>query len=152
MIVADTGAIIALLDRSESHHRTIAKLFSESGDQWVIPWAVLPEVDYILATHLTDKVRRAFLADVADGAFNVEWGSDVDMARAVEIDNLFASLRIGLVDATVLAVAERLRADAIVTLDLKHFGAVKPLRPIKILPRDVSSRESPSFPRKRESL
>ena len=136
MIVVDTGAIIALLDRSESNHRTIARLYSQDGDSWVIPWAVLPEVDYILANHLGEKVRRAFLGDVAAGAFSVIWGSDADLARAVEIDSLYATLKIGLVDATVLAVAERLRADAILTLDLKHFGAVKTLRPVKLLPRD----------------
>jgi hypothetical protein len=139
VIVADTGAIIALIDRDEKHHKTLARLFANSGEEWVIPWAVLPEVDYILGARISETARRSFLDDVATGAFAVEWGSHADVVRAAEIDSLYQSLRLGLVDACVLAVAERLRAAAIVTLDLKHFGAVKPLWPLKILPRDLDS-------------
>ena len=139
MIVADTGAIIALLDRSEANHKVLNRLFADTGESWVIPWAVIPEVDYLLATRLSQKVRRAFLEDIADGAFTAVWGSDADFQRAVEIDALYASLGLGLVDAMVFALAERLRADAIVTLDIRHFGSVRPLRPIRLLPRDLAS-------------
>lgn len=43
----------------------------------------------------------------------------------------------GLVDAVVLAVAERLGADGVATLDLRHFGAVRTAREFRILPRDL---------------
>jgi hypothetical protein len=41
------------------------------------------------------------------------------------------------VDALVLAMAERLRAEAIATLDLRHFGAVRLPRSLRLLPRDL---------------
>ncbi|MGH8644521.1 MAG: hypothetical protein ACREX4_08730 [Gammaproteobacteria bacterium] len=40
-------------------------------------------------------------------------------------------------DAVVIAVAERLNAEAIVTLDLRHFGAVDIRGRPKLLPRDA---------------
>ena len=43
---------------------------------------------------------------------------------------------IGLVDAAVIAIAERLGAGAIATLDLKHFGAVAIRGRPRLLPRD----------------
>jgi len=46
------------------------------------------------------------------------------------------SLRLGLVDGVVISVAERLRARAIVTLDVRHFGAVAIRGRPKLLPRD----------------
>jgi hypothetical protein len=35
-----------------------------------------------------------------------------------------------------MAVAERLRAEAIATLDLRHFAAVSLRAPVRLLPRD----------------
>ena len=137
MIVADTGAIVALLDRDEVNHRVLARLYGDTGSDWVIPAAVLPEVDYLLATKVGEKVRRAFLEDIAGGAFAIIWNTDADLRRAVEIDNAYAALRLGLVDAMVFAVAERFRAGTIATLDLKHFSGVKLRHHFRIVPRDI---------------
>ena len=51
-------------------------------------------------------------------------GWKTHLRRANEIAIRYKTLRIGLVDAAVIAAAERLRATAIATLDLRHFGAV----------------------------
>jgi uncharacterized protein len=125
VIVADTGAILALIDADESHHDALRALFEESPDAWVLPWAILPEVDYLLLTHLGAKTEAAFVADLAEGRWAVAWGDERDLARAGEIVKAHASLRVGLVDAVVIATAERLRAEAIATLDRRHFSAVK---------------------------
>jgi predicted nucleic acid-binding protein len=45
--------------------------------------------------------------------------------------------RLGLVDSVVIAIAERLRPDAIATLDLRHFGAVPISGNPKLFPRDL---------------
>ena len=137
MIVADTGAIVALIDADDRHHRTLRALF-EREPSWVLPWPVLPEVDYLVATHLGARAEEAFLADLADGLFQVEWGEDVDLERAHEIARRYRSLRLGLVDTVVMAVAERLRAEAIVTLDLRHFAAVALRTKPRLLPRDLT--------------
>jgi uncharacterized protein len=72
VIVADTGAMIALIDRDDLHHRYFSRLFRADPTAWVVPWAVLPEVDYLLSRKLGERVERAFLDDVARGAFAVE--------------------------------------------------------------------------------
>ena len=137
MIVADTGAVLALLDADEEHHETLRALFEADPGAWCLPWAVLPEVDYLLATRLGDKVERAFADDLAGGAFHVEWGETADLLRAAELNARYKSLRLGLVDGVVMAVAERLGAAAIATLDVKHFAAVKLEGRPRLLPRDL---------------
>jgi predicted nucleic acid-binding protein len=52
VIVADTGAIIALVDADDKHHRAIRALFENDPESWLLPWAVLPEVDYLLSAHV----------------------------------------------------------------------------------------------------
>ena len=41
MIVADTGAILALLDTDDRHHRHLRRLYDDGPDQWLLPWAIL---------------------------------------------------------------------------------------------------------------
>ena len=137
MIVADTGALIALFDRSDRHHDDVRLLYEADPDAWVLPWAILPEVDYLTSTHLGQRAQELWLADLASGAFSVEWGRPDDLSAAERICRRYKVLRLGLVDAVVIAVAERLRAPAIATLDLKHFGAVAIKGRPKLLPRDA---------------
>jgi predicted nucleic acid-binding protein len=137
VIVADTGAVIALLDADERHHSTFKASFTQAAGGWILPWAILPEVDYLASTRLGARVQHAFLADLADGAFVVEWGAEPDLARAEELARRHRSLGLGLVDGVVIAVAERLKASAIATLDLRHFGAIPIRGAPKLLPRDM---------------
>ena len=137
MIVADTGAIVALVDADNRHHAALRRLFETSPDDWVLPWAILPEVDYLLGEHVSARAQESFSRDLASGAWAVEWGDPADLVRAEEISRRHRGLSLGLVDSVVMAVAERLRADAIATLDLRHFGAVTLRGRPRLVPRDL---------------
>ena len=137
MIVADTGAIVALVDADDRHHASLRRLFETSPDDWVLPWAILPEVDYLLAEHVSARAQERFSGDLASGAWAIEWGDPADLVRAEEISRRHRGLRLGLVDSVVMAVAERRRADAIATLDLRHFGAVTLRGRPRLVPRDL---------------
>ena len=136
MIVADTSAVLALLNRDDTHHEALLRWYDEDGQDWLLPWAILPEVDYLLDARVGQAAALAFLADVADGSYIVEWGVPDDLTRAVDLVRRHRGLRLGFVDGVVMAVAERLRADAIATLDLRHFGAVKLAIEPLLLPQD----------------
>lgn len=136
MIIADTGAILALLDADDRHHESMVELFDRTGSRWVLPWAVLPEVDYLATRHGGPEAAAPFLADLAGGAWVVEWGHEGDLVAARAILTRYADLRLGLVDGVVMAMATRLEAEAIVTLDLRHFAAVALEGSPRLLPRD----------------
>jgi len=136
VIVADTGAIVALIDADDQHHAKMVALFERDPAGWILPWAILPEVDYLLLRHVGDDAERAFVRDVADGAYIVEWNGEEDVERARELIEQYGSLKLGLVDALVMAVAERLRAAAIATLDLRDFAAVDIRGRPRLYPRD----------------
>jgi uncharacterized protein len=152
VIVADTGAVLALLDAGDAHHSEILELYDRDPDAWVLPWAILPEIDYLLATHVSALAEEVFLADLAEGRFTVEWADDEDLKAACRIAARYESLPLGVVDAAVIALAERRRAHAIATLDIRHFGAVEIAGAPLLLPRDatrVSGRPSPARRRPR---
>ena len=135
--MADTGAVIALIDAGDRHHETLRSAFEAEPGLWVLPWAILPEVDYLASTRLGVTAAKAFRADLADGLFNVEWNGGSDLQRAVELDERYADLSLGLVDAVVMAVAERLDARAIATLDLRDFAPVELAGGPALWPRDL---------------
>ncbi len=139
MIVADTGAVIALVDVDDRHHESVRHLFDQNPDEWVLPWAILPEVDYLLATRVGTRAQAAFLDDLAAGAFAVEWGDQSDVQPANSLCDQYANLKMGLVDGVVIGVAERLEATAIATFDLRHFGAVAIEGNPRLYPRDLDA-------------
>ncbi|HUF23904.1 MAG TPA: PIN domain-containing protein [Vicinamibacterales bacterium] len=137
MIIADTGAIIALVDRKDRHHRALLAAYEASADEWLLPWAILPEVDYLLGAHVGIAAQDAFLADLAEGAYAVAWGEEEDLDDAARITRQYRSLRLGLVDAVVMAVAGRRRARAVATLDVRHFASVTIPGAPQLWPRDL---------------
>jgi predicted nucleic acid-binding protein len=135
VIVADTSALIALVAADDKDHDAVLSLWEATARDWVVPWATLPETDFMLRTRLGTPAARLFLADLAGGKFMIEHSQPSDIARAAALDARYAELGLGLVDGAVIAVAERLRATAIATFDLRHFGALD--LPFKLLPRDL---------------
>lgn len=137
MIVADTGGVLALLNRDDRHHEGVRRLFEREPD-WILPWAILPEVDYLATKFLGSAVARAFVEDVREGLFSVDSSLEQDLPRAVELLSTYDHLKLGLVDAVVMAQAERHQARVIVTTDARHFRAVKlAIRPApKLVPID----------------
>ena len=137
MIVADTGAMLALIDRSDRHHGAVRAIHEEAPDAWLLPWAILPEVDYLVSSYLGPSAEEAFLADLAAGVFNVEWGREADLTRAHALARQYSALGLGLVDAIVIGTAERMLAEAIATLDYRHLGAVRIKGNPALWPRDA---------------
>ena len=86
---------------------------------------------------------HALRADLAEGRYLVEWGEGDDLRRALELDRTYRDLSLGLVDCVVMAVAERIEARAILTLDLRDFGAVTLKGQPEIWPRDLSAGPDP---------
>ena len=69
---------------------------------------------------------RRVLQDVRLGAFTAESLIASDYDRVGELMTDYADMRIGFVDAAVLAVVERLREPKLVTLDRRHFAVMRP--------------------------
>ncbi len=125
-IIANTGALYALIDSDDDWHERVAGWWKGNRDPIVIPVAVLPEVCYLLHTRISREAETAFVRAVADGEFVVEPLEPEDIVRAGELLQRYADLDIGFVDATVIATAERLDSTDILTTDRRHFSVVHP--------------------------
>jgi len=112
VIVADTGAILALVDADERHHENLRRVFEDGESSWVVPWAVLPEIDYLLSTHVGWRAEEAFPFRPRVGSLPSNGGVRRISLKPSAICKRHRALRLGLVDSGVIAVAERLKAEA----------------------------------------
>jgi predicted nucleic acid-binding protein len=68
----------------------------------------------------------AIIDQIRTGVLAVEDLTDRDYERIGELMRTYADLRVGFVDAAVLAVTERLRETKLATLDRRHFSVMRP--------------------------
>ena len=61
-----------------------------------------------------------------DDGFHIAELEDQDIRRMAELVETYIDLPLGIVDAAVIAIAERLRLTEIATLDHRHFTVVRP--------------------------
>ncbi len=122
----DTGIIYALADRRDAWHERAVAWFKSFKGRLVVPVTVVPEACYLLNTHLFPEAEVAFVRSLATGELRLEQLTDADLLRALELLATYRDANIGLVDASVVVVAERLKATTILTTDRRHFSLIKP--------------------------
>lgn len=125
-LVLDTGPLLAALDRNDPDHAACAGLVERTREALVVPGLVLAELDYWCHERLDAGVWLLFLEDVLAGAYRVEQPTPADLARCLELQTQYADLGLGVVDASVVALVERLGEHAVATLDHRHFAVVRP--------------------------
>jgi len=110
-LLLDTKAwILALEGNEEQYVEALA-----AARPAIIPGLVLAEVDYWFQSRR--KVMHDLLHDVASGAYEYEPPTVEDLERARQIDTKFSKNGLGLVDASVAALGERLGVHRVLTTD-----------------------------------
>jgi len=125
-LVLDSGVTFAALDADDPDHEECAKLLSEAEESLVVPALTLAEVDYWCQRRLGPRVWLEFLADLTAGAYALEHPRQGDLERMLELQRTYADLEVGVVDASVLALVERVEEPKLATLDNRHFSVMRP--------------------------
>ena len=95
-------------------------------DEILVPVTVLPEITYLLQRRIGAAAELAFTRAVATGEFTLEPLLLEDVERAANLLDAYSDAPLGFVDATTIAMAERLAVVSIVTTDRRHFSLVRP--------------------------
>jgi uncharacterized protein len=124
-LILDTGPVVAALNEGDADHKRCAALLADTNDL-LIPSPILVEVDYWLIKLGGTQVWMNFVADIARGAYRLAHPADTDLARAAELESIYHDLDLGFVDASIVALCERLGETTLATLDRRHFSVVRP--------------------------
>src|SRR3954463_7201217 len=135
-VVLDTGPLFAALDGADPDHAACARLIGDADEDLVVPALVLAELDYWCHERLGLDAWLIFLEDLMKGAYRSEAPTAADLRRCHELQSTYADLRIGVVDASIVALVDRLNEDRLATLDPRQFSVVRLAsgRPLELLP------------------
>jgi predicted nucleic acid-binding protein len=125
LAIVDAGPLYAAADADDRDHEACVAALSREELRLVVPALVIAEATYFVGRRLGARAESAFLAGIAQ--LDVEAPSSDDLGRMAELVDQFANFPLGGTDASVIALAERLQARVIITLDRRHFAAITPL-------------------------
>jgi predicted nucleic acid-binding protein len=133
-VVLDTSIVVAYMRRRDAEHERVRAWIDLLDDELVTSPLAVAEMDYF-AQRLGPEFRDALWADLESGAYLVRWWADA-LSETLSIARRHPE--IGLTDASLVALAQRLRTDRVATLDHRHFRALTTPagHPFTVLPAD----------------
>lgn len=124
LAVVDAGPLYAATDADDDHHEACREVLSRADLRLIVPAMVVAEATYFVGRRLGAAAEAAFLRGVA--TLDVEGPGLEDFDRMAELVQRYADFPLGGTDASAIALAERTGATVVITLDRRHFGAIRP--------------------------
>jgi predicted nucleic acid-binding protein len=126
VIVVDTGVLLAAVSSKDRHHQQSAEVLAAHAGELVTPALVIAETSWMIESVMGPAAEGSFVTSVANGELGVEDLDADDYRRCAHLIEQYADLGLGLVDASVVAVAERLGITTVATLNRRDFLVVRP--------------------------
>lgn len=129
MIVVDTGRLVAAALADDAHHERCVREFQrlhDARDEVLVPSLVTAEVCYMISRFGGASPEAAFLRALGPDVFTLVELTKRDLSRAASLVEQYADFSLGAVDASVVAIAERLQVNEVFPLDVRHFSTVRP--------------------------
>jgi predicted nucleic acid-binding protein len=124
--IVDTSFLVSLINRRESSHEACLAVARTTRERLVIPQVVLPEATYLVDKYLGRTTMRAMVRQLLQATWNLEPLLEGDMERIAAVLDQYRDQNIDFADAAIVAIAERLKAQRILTLDRRHFSMLRP--------------------------
>ncbi len=122
-LLLDTGAFVALVDRSERRHADCVAVLEGWSGRIVTTEAVLTETLYLVGPRwAAQKICLEFLLR---GAFLLVPPSLASLKRVSALMEKYRSVPMDYADATLVALGEELGTDRIFTLDHRGFSVYR---------------------------
>lgn len=139
MIIVDTSAILAYMNAADTHHADVSAWLDSEQDELATTPLIVAEADHLVGARGGPVALSALRADLVAGAYLIEWWPQA-IGAAVRVAERYGDTALGLADASLVVLAERLETVSIATLDDRHFRAVRPLAAgdaFRLLPQDL---------------
>ena len=122
--IVDSGPLIAVANSADPAHAACLAVLQDPTRHLVIPALCVAEAAYVIQKRAGARVEAAFLRGL--GSFEVQAPLPEDWSRIGDLVEQYADFPLGGTDASLVALAERLGTDLVITLDRRHFSAIRP--------------------------
>jgi uncharacterized protein len=139
VIIADTSGLYAIFNRRQPEYEAARSAVERDGGPLLLSPLVLAELDYFILARLGAQAEQKVLTELRSPAYRLGLFTDDDFKLASEVAVKYGDMQLGLTDASIVVQAARHRTTRILSLDYRHFAAVRPLTgdaSFTLLPRD----------------
>ena len=138
MILLDTSGLLAALFSDQRQHEECARVLREAPPPRVISPFVLAELDYLITKYAGVPAEVALLEEIERGAYELASFDEFNVAKTRKVVEQYSDLNVGLADASIVVLADHHETRDVLTLDERHFRALRPSRRkrFRILPAD----------------
>jgi len=126
VLLTDTNIWLAAGDRRSRHHHDCSALLAQHSHELAATTAVIAETAWLLLDRGGPEAQAAFVAMITTGRLLPVDLTDRDWIRVHQLVTEYSDLRLDVVDASTIAIAERLELTTIATLDHRDFLVVRP--------------------------
>jgi predicted nucleic acid-binding protein len=138
LILLDSSGLLSALDESQPAHAHARRALESEKPPYLLSPFVAAEVDYLIVRDVGVDAELDFLSALGEKTYELVPFEPDDVIRAREIVERFRDLRIGLADASIVVLAERYETNRVLTLDERHFRALRVGRKrFVVLPADA---------------
>jgi len=133
-LLLDTGAFVALVDRSEKRHADCVAVLEGWSGRIITTEAVLTETLYLVGPRW--PAQKICLEFLLRGAFLLVPSSPASLKRVSILMEKYHSVPMDYADATLVALGEELGTDRVFTLDHRGFSAYRlnQRKPFRLFP------------------
>jgi len=124
LAIVDVGPLYAAVDASDVDHPRCLAALETRGIRLVVPAMVVAETGALVRLRMGPRVEADFLRGLA--VMDVEAPRPEDFERMADLVKRNTALSLGGTTACVVALAERLGTDLVISLDERRLNAVKP--------------------------
>jgi predicted nucleic acid-binding protein len=125
VIVADTSGLLALFNAGEPRHAAVRELVADARETLVVSPYVVAELDYVVSTRIGVGPVLAVVRELCGPGYELAAMNAPLLADAAHVVETYADLNIGVTDASLVVLAAKYRTDRILTLDRRHFAALR---------------------------
>lgn len=118
-VLLDTGALVALLDKSEKNHERCVSFLKDFRGRFLTTEPVMTEALYLLGPSVQNQ-KACIDFILKGGAILISQSSD-SLLRCVALMEKYSDVPMDFADATLVALAEEIETDEIFTLNKKGF-------------------------------
>jgi hypothetical protein len=135
-LALDSGAIYSALNRADRDFEAVGDVLRSTSRPHVIVEPVLVEVDYWIRKFHDVSALDGLVADIVATRYELVSLEHADLIRITEFERQYEDADVGFVDASIVAVCERLNIDSVLTFDRRDFAMIRPrhTRALKLLP------------------
>ena len=126
MVLVDSNIWFAVNDRSATEHTACITWVAANRADLAVTAPVAAETGWLLLDRFGPDTANSFLNLIATGRLAVIDTTTSDWERIVELCTTYASIELDIVDASIVAAAERLGHTEVATMNRRDFYTVRP--------------------------